>query len=73
LEPDQQRFTLLWRASIALRRDVFDLREVIVGMTAKHWRRREARKATGKMFFSSLESLAAWNRQSAANERKAGW
>lgn len=41
IEPDLNRFTITWRVSVALRKDCFELREVIAGIDASvHVRRR---------------------------------
>jgi len=37
LEPDHQRFTLTWRSSRPLRRDIFELAQVFVGRKGREW------------------------------------
>jgi hypothetical protein len=55
LEPDQRRFMLTWRVSLPLRRNCFEVKQVIVGKTlAEH--RQEDRRAT-KKHYSSLDAL----------------
>jgi len=64
LEPDKKRFTLLWRARLPLRRNIFEMREVVVGMTARRSEQLRARskRIRGKKRFSSIASLATWLR-----------
>jgi hypothetical protein len=56
LEPDQDRFTLTWRTSLALGRSLFDVKEIIAGEMPAGWYR--ARKAE-KDYYVSLSALAA--------------
>jgi hypothetical protein len=42
LEPEAERFSIVWRANIALRRDIFEISEVVVGhMSPAWWREME--------------------------------
>ncbi len=66
IEPDKKRFMLVWRASLALRRNAFEIREMIVNTRLKRWQR--SQRFTGKRRFRSLAELAAWNRQTAQAE-----
>jgi hypothetical protein len=44
-EPDAGRFSVVWRASLLLRRDIFELSEVVVGhMSPAWWREMEIGK-----------------------------
>lgn len=56
LEPDQDRFLLVWRASFPLRRTVHEIRTVLVGRTREEWERAEGReqRQAGKQRYSSL-------------------
>jgi hypothetical protein len=55
LEPDQQRFMLTWRVSLPLRKNCFEVRQVVIGKTlAEH--RREISRAT-KKHYASLNDL----------------
>lgn len=54
-EPDKQRFMLTWRVSLPLRRNCFEVRQVIVGKTLAEYRR-ELRRAT-KKHYTSLDVL----------------
>lgn len=55
LEPDQQRIMLTWRVSLPLRKNCFEVRQVVVGKSlAEH--RREIRRAT-KKHYASLNDL----------------
>jgi hypothetical protein len=54
LEPDLNRFTLVWRASRPLRRDIFEVAQVVAGVMPASWYR--ARRL-GKSYYSSLQHL----------------
>lgn len=36
-EPDQERFTMTWRASLPLARDIFEVRQIVVGRRSPMW------------------------------------
>lgn len=61
LEPDEERFTLTWRASLALANSVFDVQEVVVGAMPEAWHR--ARRFPGKTYYPSLGALVAQRRK----------
>lgn len=62
LEPDQARFTMIWRATLPLRKNMFEIAEVLVGkMTRAWWRAREL----GKDYHASLDALARSRREAA--------
>ena len=52
-EPDQERFTLTWRTSLALGRSLFDVKETVAGEKAPGWHR--ARRSNKAHF--SIEEL----------------
>ncbi|CAL8481174.1 DUF2169 domain-containing protein [Caballeronia sp. S22] len=52
LEPDDQRFTLTWRATLALGRSIFDVKEVVAGEMSAAWHR--ARRFPHKTYYRSL-------------------
>jgi hypothetical protein len=54
LEPDEDQFSMTWRATIPLKRDLFELSQVLVGRKSKGWWR--ARKQ-GKAYYPSLAHL----------------
>ncbi|MGP0001819.1 MAG: DUF2169 domain-containing protein [Acetobacteraceae bacterium] len=63
-EPDAERFSMVWRASLRLQRDIFEVPQVTVGrMTRAWWRSIE----TGKNF----RSIASIVRQRAAERESA--
>jgi hypothetical protein len=64
LEPDQERFTLTWRASLPLARSVFDVKETIAGEMSAAWHR--ARRS-GKDYYPSLSALVAARKGKAAS------
>ena len=55
LEPDEGRLTLVWRANLPLRRNIFEVSQVLAGTMPKGWWR--ARKL-GKTWHPSLAALA---------------
>ena len=56
IEPDLSRFLLVWRASIALKRNVFEVPMCVVGRMPNGWYR--ARRL-GKQYYSNLRELVA--------------
>jgi hypothetical protein len=54
IEPDLGRFMIVWRASIPLRRNMFEVAQVIAGRMPRGWYR--ARKL-GKTYYPSLQEL----------------
>jgi len=60
IEPDQDRFSITWRVSRALRRDMFELRETIVGEMPQAWHR--ARRTAHKRHYAGLGALIAAKR-----------
>ena len=61
LEPDAERFTLTWRATLTLANSVFDVQEVVVGERPAAWHR--ARRFPGKTYYPSLGALVAARRR----------
>ena len=62
LAPDQQAFTLTWRSSLPLKRDIFEIPQVLVGkMSRGRWGVREL----GKTHYPSLAPLAKTRREPA--------
>jgi hypothetical protein len=59
IEPDEARFTLTWRASIPLRRNIFDAEQIVAGKMRKSWHRA---RAMGKTYYSSLGKLGETER-----------
>ncbi len=60
IEPDARRFILTWRASVPLRRDIFEITQVLVGRKSRAWWRA---KQLGKAYFPSLGALARARRE----------
>lgn len=52
IEPDQSRFMLTWRASLALERDCFEIRQAIAGEMPAAWHR--ARRIGNKPYYAGL-------------------
>ncbi len=65
IEPDLRRFTLTWRASRPLKRNMFEIAQVLVGnMSRAWWRAREL----GKTYYATLDELARSKRREALEE-----
>jgi hypothetical protein len=60
IEPDKARFSLTWRVSHRLRKNCFELRQVIVGKSAKQWLGR--RRFGGKPYYRNLAELVGARR-----------
>lgn len=59
IEPDKGVFTLTWRASLLLKKNIFEIPQVLVGeMSRGWWRAREL----GKTYYPSLAHLAKANK-----------
>ncbi len=54
IEPDRRRLTLSWRASRPLRRNIFELGEVLVGLRSRAWWRA---RELGKTYYPGLGPL----------------
>lgn len=59
LEPDEGRLQLTWRASLALKRNIQEISQVVIGRMPRGWYR--ARKL-GKTYYPSIRHLPAANR-----------
>jgi hypothetical protein len=55
LEPDLKRFSITWRASMAMKRSMFDIKEIITGQMSPAWYR--ARRFPGKTYYKNLDEL----------------
>jgi hypothetical protein len=60
IEPDQRRFTLTWRVSLPLRRNCFELKQVIAGKMPRAWRL--ARRLGNKPLYQGLGKLVEANK-----------
>ncbi len=54
IEPDLDRFTILWRVSLPLRRNMFEVAQVVVGRMPRGWYRA---RELGKTYYPSLRHL----------------
>jgi hypothetical protein len=59
IEPDLQRFTMTWRSSLPLRRNIFEVEQALVGEMPRSWHRA---RELGKTYYPSLSALAAEKR-----------
>ncbi len=63
IEPDLRRVLIAWRASIALRRNVFEVPEAVVGRKSRAWWRA---RELGKTYHPSLGALVRARRREEA-------
>ena len=56
IEPDLERFTMTWRSSLPLRRNMFEVEQVLVGEMPRSWHRA---RELGKTYYPSLGALVA--------------
>ena len=54
IEPDLKRFTMLWRASLPLRRNMFEVAQIVTGRMPRGWYRA---RELGKTYYGSLREL----------------
>lgn len=56
IEPDRQRFILVWRTTFALKKNIFEMEQTVAGrMPRAYYRARE----TGKRYFPFIDEFAA--------------
>ena len=65
IEPDLKRVVLVWRTSIPLKRDLFEIPSAVIGRMSRAWYRA---RETGKTFYPSLHAMAASNRSEEEGE-----
>jgi hypothetical protein len=56
LEPDLDRFTMTWRSSLPLRRNIFEVEQILAGEMPRSWHRA---RELGKTYYPSLSALVA--------------
>ena len=59
IEPDLNRFMLAWRIALPLKRNMFEIEQVVVGRMTRAWYRA---RQLGKAYYSSLEELLSERR-----------
>jgi hypothetical protein len=57
IEPDEDRFCLTWRISLPLRRNCFELNQVIIGERSHSWRSARRAELSGKTYYRNLAEL----------------
>lgn len=62
IEPDLGCFSLTWRAAIPLRRNLFELKQTIVGDMPQGWYSRRRAERSGKAYYASLSEAVAARR-----------
>ena len=60
IEPDLSRLMLVWRAAMPLKRNIFEMKQVVVGRMSRAWYRA---RETGKTYYRSLGHLARAQRE----------
>jgi len=60
IEPDLRRLMLVWRASLPLKRNIFEMKQVVVGRMTRAWYRA---RDSGKTYYPSLGHLARARRK----------
>lgn len=59
-EPDRDRFSIVWRTSVALKNNVFEMPQALIGeMSKAWWRARES----GKTYYSDLAQAYTHNKE----------
>ena len=66
IEPDLGRFVMVWRAALPLRRNMFEVAQVVAGRMPRGWYRA---RELGKTYYPSLKALVDTRR---AERREAG-
>ena len=56
IEPDLHRFAMTWRSHIPLRKNMFEVEQILVGEMPKGWYRA---RELGKTYYPSLGALVA--------------
>jgi len=54
IEPDKGTFSLIWRSSLALKKSIFEVPQILVGKKSKAWWRA---RAQGKTYYPSLAHI----------------
>ncbi len=67
LEPDLGRFTITWRASLPLRKNLFEVPQVLAGRKSRGWWRA---RELGKTYYPSLGALVRSKRAEAVEEEE---
>lgn len=65
IEPDLNRFILVWRTSIQLKKNIFEIPSCVVGRMSRAWYRA---RDMGKTYYPSLQAVAASNRDEDEDE-----
>lgn len=57
IEPDQKRFMLTWRLPLPLRKNCFELNQVIAGDMTRSWKWKRKAAAKGKSYFKDISEF----------------
>jgi hypothetical protein len=55
IEPEERRVTLAWRASHPLKRNIIEMRQVVIGRMPRGWYRA---RYLGKIYYPSINMIA---------------
>ncbi len=61
IEPDQKRFMLTWRSPLPLRKNCFELKQIIAGDMPRSWKWKRKAAAKGKAYFKGLSEFIRSN------------
>lgn len=59
-EPDQERFSLVWRTQLPLKKDIFEITQMLAGKASRGWWRA---RELGKTYYPSLDHLVREKRR----------
>ena len=62
LEPNERRYMMVWRASLPLKRNMFEVEQVLVGEMPRSWHRA---RELGKTYYPSLGAMVAAKKEDA--------
>ncbi len=65
IEPEKLRLSITWRAALPIKRNIFEIAQVLVGEKPRGWWRA---RELGKTYYPSLGDLVRANREEAAEE-----
>ncbi|MET0068546.1 MAG: DUF2169 domain-containing protein [Candidatus Thiodiazotropha sp.] len=65
VEPDEGLFTMTWRATIQLKKNIFEISQVLVGRKSRGWWRA---RELGKTYYPSLQHMARDKKTESAEE-----
>lgn len=70
IEPDLRRFSLVWRLSLPMRRNCFEVRQVIVGERPYSWHSARRAQRAGKAYYRDLAEFIRAKRGSVSTDEE---